>query len=138
VQLSLHYGAKYVIETIDGSGYSGYTDLLGLEGRYDISKDWDIGLQGSVLHSWNAGQLDYSEGISVGYNLMQNAWVSLGYNLTGFADKDFSQSEFTAQGPYVRFRFKFDQESVRDAAKWINGGESSGSAKSDLLTGTIQ
>jgi hypothetical protein len=119
LQISLHYGAKYVQETINGSDYSGYTDLVGVEGRYDISKDWDIGLQSSVLHSWNSGQLDYSTGISIGYNLMQNAWISLGYNLTGFNDKDFSQADFTAQGPFVRFRFKFDQDSVRDAAKWL-------------------
>ena len=119
LQLSLHYSAKYVQETIDGSDYSGYTDLLGVEGRYDISKDWDIGLQSSILHSWNSGQLDYCEGISIGYNVVQNAWISLGYNLTGFEDKDFSQAEFTARGPFVRFRFKFDQDSVRDAAKWL-------------------
>jgi uncharacterized repeat protein (TIGR01451 family) len=119
LQLSLHYGAKYVQETIEGSDFSGYTDLLGVEGRYDITKDWDIGLQSSILHSWNSGQLDYCEGISIGYNVVQNAWISLGYNLTGFKDKDFSQAEFTAKGPFVRFRFKFDQNSVRDAAKWL-------------------
>jgi len=135
MQLSLHYGAKYVLETIDGSDYSGYTDLLGLEGRYDITKDWDIGLQSSILHSWNTGQLDYSEGISVGYNVMQNAWVSLGYNLTGFDDKDFSQSNYTAQGPFLHFRFKFDQESVRDAAKWLNGNGLSNSGNTELMTG---
>jgi outer membrane protein OmpA-like peptidoglycan-associated protein len=135
MQLSLHYGAKYVLETIDGSDYSGYTDLLGVEGRYDISKDWDIGLQSSILHSWNGGQLDYSEGISVGYNVMQNAWVSLGYNLTGFDDKDFSQANYTAQGPFVHFRFKFDQESVRDAAKWLNGNGLSNSGNTELMTG---
>jgi opacity protein-like surface antigen len=119
LQLSLHYGAKYVQETIDGSDYSGFTDLVGIEGRYDITKDWDIGLQSSILHSWSSGQLDYCEGISIGYNVVQNAWISLGYNLTGFEDKDFSQAEFTARGPFVRFRFKFDQNSVRDAAKWL-------------------
>jgi uncharacterized repeat protein (TIGR01451 family) len=120
LQLSLHYGAKYNQETIDGSDYSGYTDLLGVEARYDITKDWDIGLQSSMLHSWSLGQLDYCEGISIGYNVVQNAWISLGYNLSGFEDKDFSQAEYTAQGPFVRFRFKFDQNSVRDAAKWLN------------------
>jgi hypothetical protein len=135
LQLSLHYGAKYVRETIDGSDYSGFTDLVGIEGRYDISKDWDIGLQSSILHSWNTGQLDYCEGISVGYNVMQNAWVSLGYNLTGFDDKDFSQANFTAQGPFVRFRFKFDQESVSDAAKWLNGNGLSNSGNTELMTG---
>jgi outer membrane protein OmpA-like peptidoglycan-associated protein len=121
MQLSLHYGAKYVQEKINETDYSGYTDLIGAEGRYDINKDWDVGLQGSILHSWDSGQLDYSGGVSVGYNMMQNIWISLGYNFTGFNDKDFSQADYTAQGPFVRFRLKFDQNSVQDAAKWING-----------------
>jgi opacity protein-like surface antigen len=122
-QFSLHYGAKYVQETINGSDYSGYTDLIGAEGRYDINKDWDVGLQGNILHSWNESAFDYCTGLSVGYNVMQNAWLSLGYNLTGFEDKDFSQANYTAQGPFVRFRFKFDQNSVRDAVKWLDGNK---------------
>ena len=119
-QLSLHYGAKYGRETKYGDDYSGYTDLWGVEHRYDINKDWDIGLQGSILHSWSASVFDYSGGLSVGYNIAQNAWLSLGYNFFGFEDKDFSDASYTAQGPFVRFRFKFDQNSVRDGAQWIN------------------
>ncbi|PKN38506.1 MAG: hypothetical protein CVU62_06635 [Deltaproteobacteria bacterium HGW-Deltaproteobacteria-2] len=121
MEASLHYGAKYVQEKIYDSDYSGYTDLFGAEGRYDISKNWDIGVQGSILHSWNASVFDYCTGVSIGYNIAQNAWLSLGYNLTGFEDKDFSDANYTAQGPFVRFRFKFDQNSVQDAAKWVNG-----------------
>jgi uncharacterized repeat protein (TIGR01451 family) len=120
-QVSFQYGAKYVLETIDGRNYSGYTDLVGVEGRYDLTREWDLGLRGSLLHSWSSRQLDYSTGLSVGYNIVQNAWISLGYNLLGFTDKDFSAADFTAQGPYVRFRFKFDQNSVKDALKWVNG-----------------
>jgi uncharacterized repeat protein (TIGR01451 family) len=121
LQISLHYGAKYVQEKIDDSDYAGYTDLIGIEGRYDINKDWDIGVDSSILHSWNSSQFDYCNGISAGYNLMQNVWVSLGYNLTGFKDRDFSGSDYTAQGPFIRFRIKFDQNSVSEAAKWLNG-----------------
>jgi hypothetical protein len=39
-------------------------------------------------------------------------WVSVGYNFVGFYDADFSASEFTSQGPVIRFRFKLDQSSV--------------------------
>lgn len=120
-QISLHYGAKYVQEKIEGTDYSGYTDLIGAEGRYDVNKYWDVGLHGSILHSWKAAVFDYSGGMSVGYNVAQNAWLSLGYNLAGFDDKDFSEANFTAQGPFLRFRFKFDQESVRDAIRWLDG-----------------
>jgi hypothetical protein len=119
-QMSLQYGAKYVFDTIDNRDYSGYTDLFGLEGRYDLTKKWDLGIRGSILHSWNSAVFDYSSGLSIGYNIMQNAWVSLGYNFFGFTDKDFSAADYTAQGPYLRFRFKFDQNSVKDAAKWLN------------------
>jgi hypothetical protein len=115
------YGAKYVLENIDSTDYTGFTDTLGIEGRYDLTKDWDIGLRGSVLHSWSVGQISYSAGPSVGYNVIKNAWVSVGYNLVGFADKDFSVTNATAQGPYVRFRFKFDQNSIKDALNSMNG-----------------
>jgi uncharacterized repeat protein (TIGR01451 family) len=118
-QVSLQYGAKYVQENIEGQSYSGYTDLIGVEGRYDLTRRWDVGLRTSVLHSWNSDTLDYSAGASVGCNVVKNAWVSLGYNVVGFEDEDFSRSAFTAQGPFMQFRFKFDQNSVRDLLKQI-------------------
>ena len=120
MQVSLQHGIKYVQDSIGDNTYSGVTDLFGLETRYDLSRRWDIGMHGSVLHSWNGGQLDYSLGASLGYLVMKNAWVSLGYNLLGFHDEDFSKANFTAQGPFVRFRFKFDQQSVREAVGWAN------------------
>jgi len=78
--------------------------------------------RGSVLHSWNADQFDYGTGVSVGYNIMQNAWMSVGYNFFGFEDEDFSKESFTAKGPFVQFRFKFDQQSMRDmVSRWASG-----------------
>jgi len=116
-QISLQYGLKYVEDIIDGDHYSGYTDLIGVEGRYDLTKRWDVGLRTSVLHSWRADQIDYSSGVSLGCNVIKNAWLSIGYNFIGFEDEDFSRAGFTAKGPFIQFRFKFDQESVRDALK---------------------
>jgi opacity protein-like surface antigen len=110
-----------VQDTIDGDQYSGFTDLVGIESRYDLTEKWDIGVRGSVLHSWNAGQLDYGAGLSAGYNVLQNAWVSVGYNFLGFEDQDFSKGKFTAQGPFVQFRFKFDQQSARQmVSRWVS------------------
>jgi uncharacterized repeat protein (TIGR01451 family) len=113
LQVSIQYGAKFVGDVIDGDSYSGFTDLIGLECRYDISQRLDLGFRTSVLHSWHSGQLDYSCGPSLGFNLAKNIWLSLGYNLAGFYDEDFSRINHTTQGPYVRFRLKFDQDSVK-------------------------
>lgn len=120
LQIALQYGAKYVFDTISNESYSGYTDLPGLEARYDLTKRWDIGVHASMLHSWQAEQMDYRTGLSVGYNVIKNAWISLGYNLTGFHDEDFSAADYTAQGPFIKFRLKFDQQTVREMVDWFS------------------
>ena len=113
-QLGFLYGSKYVRETIDETEYDGYIDVTGLETRYDLTPRWDIGVRGSVLHAWDASQYDYSAGASVGHSLFRNVWISLGYNVIGFEDRDFSRADATAEGAFLRFRIKFDQASIRD------------------------
>ncbi len=113
LQISFQYGAKYVKDTISGEVYDGLTQLLGSEARYDINPRWDIGAWASFLTAPDTGTSDYGAGASVGYGLMENLWLSFGYNIHGFEDDDFSQGEFTAQGPFVKFRFKFDQDDLK-------------------------
>ncbi len=113
-QLSLIWGMKYVVDDIDGDRFSGVTALYGFEYRHDLNARWDIGLHGGALHSWNADVIDYQSGLSVGHTPWRNVWVSLGYNFQGFRDDDFAGADYTAQGPFLRFRVKVDQHSLRD------------------------
>ena len=83
-------------------------------------KKVDIGINARQLHSWSIDHYDYSVGASAGYNFVENVWASIGYNLAGFRDKDFSKADYTAQGTYIKFRIKFDQQSARGMVKWIN------------------
>ncbi len=120
VQFSFYSGIKYVHDTIDGRTYSGVTDMHAAETRYNINKRWDLGAHGSVLHSWNSNNMGYSAGLSVGCMVVDNTWVSVGYNIEGFTDDDFDSAHYTAKGIYLRLRMKFDQQSVREAAAWLN------------------
>jgi hypothetical protein len=45
--------------------------------------------------------------------MARNVWMSLGYNFDGFSDDDFSASEYTAEGVFLKYRLKFDQYSAR-------------------------
>ncbi|MGL6159618.1 OmpA family protein [Microbulbifer sp.] len=108
-QWSLYYGAKYVLDSFDGEEYSGYTDMLGVEIRHDLSEWLDLGLQASALNSWNAGTHLYSFGPQLGFSPVRDGWITLGWNLRGFRDRDFEAARYTAQGPYLQLRFKFDQ-----------------------------
>lgn len=110
-QIALQYGLKYVHDSIDSTAYKGFTDLIGIEARQDLGKRWDIGLHGGMLHSWQAGTRNYQLGVSLGFKLVDNAWLSVGYNQRGFLDADFAGAEYRARGIYLNLRVKFDQDS---------------------------
>ena len=92
----------------------GFIDLTAIELRRDLNGRWDIGAHGSLRHSWKSSTLDSAYGISVGYEMATNLWLSMGYSFAGFRDADFSGSEYRSEGPYLRMRFKFDQQTVKD------------------------
>jgi len=119
-EFGLHYGLKHVIDEIDEVEYRSWTDLIGINARYDINAKWSVGLQGSVLHSYTGENVDYGIGAFVSATPWQNAEVTLGYNIEGFDDDDFSQQNYYHEGPYLRVRMKFDQESIREVAKRVS------------------
>jgi len=51
-------------------------------------------------------------GGEVGFQLQKNLWLSGGYNVTGFADRDLVSSNFTTRGGFFRLRMKFDESAV--------------------------
>lgn len=112
------HGIKYVVDTFDGDQYSGFTNLLGAEYRHDITHRWDVGAQVSSLISNVGNSRQYSWGVSTGYSLMKNLWVSVGVNMKGFTDEDFSGANYTATGVYAKFRFALDQLTTRSALAW--------------------
>jgi hypothetical protein len=114
LQASLYYGSKYVFDRFDGADYEGYTDVLGLEVRRDVSRLFDMGLNAAVQHGWKADTLAYSFGPSVGIAPFANAWLNVGYNVVGFDDPDADEGRYTRQGPYATVRFKFDQLTLDD------------------------
>jgi hypothetical protein len=114
LQMSLQYGSKYLLDTIDDTKYDGYVDLWGLQLRRDLGTRWDLGLNGRLKSSHETNIVESSYGVELGYQLKTNLWVSLGYNFTGFEDDDFSSADYTSKGPYLKFRYKFDQKTILD------------------------
>ena len=120
-EIGAQYGLKHVTDEIDSQEYNSWTDLLGIDVRYDITEKWSFGLQGSVLHSYTADNFDYGFGAFVDTTIWKNSALTLGYNIEGFDDEDFSQQNYYYEGPYIRFRMKFDQDSMKDLAKGVLG-----------------
>jgi len=115
-QLSLQYAFKYVRAEFGSDAYAGYTDLTGVDFARGFAGRWEAGLHASLLHSWESDVVDYGAGIDVSYNVRDNVWLTLGYNVAGFHDGDLAASRYTAQGPYLRVAIKADQETLRRIA----------------------
>ena len=118
-EISFQHGCKYVIDKIEDYEHTGITQLVGIDARYDITEKIEIGAQGSVLYAQSADNWDYGYGIYAGYNMMTNMIVSVGYNVEGFEDRDFSLQTYRIDGPYFRFKMKVDQHSMKDAVKMM-------------------
>jgi hypothetical protein len=109
LQVSAYLGVKFVRSTFDADVYKGSTQVLALEGRYDLSRRVDLGLAVAVRRVGATGDLAYAFGPSIGVSPATNTWISVGWNVRGFHDRDFEDTRYTRQGAYVTARFKFDQ-----------------------------
>ena len=119
-QLSTQYGFKRILDQYSNEDYASTVHYIAGEWRHQLSETWDIGAHGRELI--NVGeQRQNSYGLSVGIRPVKNLWTSIGFNFEGFVDNDFSAANYTAQGVYLKLRFKADQDtlsSLRQAFNW--------------------
>ncbi|WP_288378784.1 SdrD B-like domain-containing protein, partial [uncultured Massilia sp.] len=84
--------------------------LLGVRATHMIAKDWDVGASAQVLLDGGAAKgRQFGAGVEAGYRLRDNIWVSAGYNLLGFRERDLAGADATQKGVYLRLRMKFDE-----------------------------
>ena len=80
-------------------------------GRTFWAMEW--GATGELIGWCGLQYLPDTDETEVGYLLAKNLWVSGGYNFAGYHDRDFEDVDYTQQGPYLRLRFKFDENNLR-------------------------
>ena len=96
--------------TDDSFGLVSKSEVYLLSGRMtvDLSRDWDVSVQASVLASRGFSDRQVGLGAEVGYQMADNLWLSAGYNLFGFKEKDISP-DINDNGFFIRLRYKFDE-----------------------------
>ncbi len=111
-EVSLFWGSRYVADRIDQDDVSGWSNVVGADIRFDLSQTVDVGLAGTVRESNGGKAISYSGGPSISLSPFENSYITLGYNVVGFHDRDYSDARYTRSGPYVTLRLKFDQNSI--------------------------
>jgi hypothetical protein len=108
--LSGRVAGKTANETFDGVAAPRYSAVL-MSGRavYDVNERFDVGVLAGVLYSPQGPTRQGAIGFEIGYIVQANLRLGVGYNFSGFNDRDMSGSDYTAQGVFLRMRFKFDE-----------------------------
>lgn len=113
-ELSLFWGSRYASERLGTDDVAGWSNALGTDFRLDLAETFDIGIAATVRHGAGARALSWSAGPNIGFTPVENSWISVGWNVVGFHDRDFEEARYTRSGPYLQLRFKFDQLSLQE------------------------
>ena len=116
--VALGWAGKLVREESPGGGVlAGGGQWFRVRATRDLTRDWDVGWQTSVLTGRRFTQHQWGLGAEVGRRLPGDAWLSLGYNRFGYADDELTGEEWTRDGGYLRIRVKFDERLLQRGAE---------------------
>ena len=108
-ELSLFWGTRYVFDRFGADDLKGWSNVIGSDIRFDLGNTLDIGLSGNIRQNPGGRSYSFAGGPTIGISPIKNSYISVGYNVTGFRDRDFDDARYTRSGPFVTLRLKFDQ-----------------------------
>jgi hypothetical protein len=111
--LTGRYAGKLLSDGSNDLQSTSKTHLVSGRMLVDLSERWDLGLASSSLFSQDLSQRQYGLGAELGYRIARNLWLSAGYNVLGYEDRDLAGDDTTRRGAYIRLRFKFDEHLFR-------------------------
>jgi uncharacterized repeat protein (TIGR01451 family) len=113
---NLQLTGKYAGKLEQDDCFTSYTDLITARLVYDLSGRFDIGAEYRLLTSHLTNTLLHGGSVEIGYRMMDQLWLSLGYSFDRF-DADLAGDSYEGEGPYLKLRFKFDEKSLQTIRK---------------------
>ncbi|WP_374530974.1 hypothetical protein [Novosphingobium sp.] len=107
-EVSAFVAARYNFDSVEGFDLSGTTLFGGLNARLGLSEHFDLGASLTVRTNLSDHTTSFSYGPQISFNPANDMLLTLGYNISGYRDRDFSAAENTDKGLYVAVKFKFD------------------------------
>ncbi|UYV15418.1 carboxypeptidase-like regulatory domain-containing protein [Porphyrobacter sp. ULC335] len=111
-EIGVFLGTRYGFNRVEGLDLAGLTALAGLDLRIGLSSAIDIGGSASIRASVTDGSYSYAFGPQASFVVAKETILSLGYNIAGFRDPDFSLDRPLDQGLFAGIRFKFDADTL--------------------------
>lgn len=112
VRPDLQLMAKYAGKLEKDDSFSSYTDMIAGRFVYDLSDRFDVGAEYRLLTSHLTQTRLHGGSVEFGYRVIEDLWLSLGYSFDRF-DEDLAGDSYRGEGPYLKLRFKFDENTLR-------------------------
>ncbi|MBI3945957.1 MAG: hypothetical protein HY321_08560 [Armatimonadetes bacterium] len=108
-QVSAKYAFRQATAALDGVQTKSFTDLF--LGRFTRHLDprWNVSGEFRILRQHETDTVSAGYGLEIGYQPRRDLMLGFGYNLAGQNDA-LSEGHRWAQGPYMRFGLKFDED----------------------------
>lgn len=111
-EIGLFTAVRHTFDSFEGYDLEGTSLIGGLDGRIGIDKSVEIGAVGTVRHDLTSGTTHFAIGPQIGVSLVKDTLITVGYNITGYRDPDFTAARQTTEGVFVAIRMKFDSNSL--------------------------
>jgi hypothetical protein len=106
-EIGLFLGTRYSFESVEGLAIGGLTALAGLDLRIGLSDRVDIGATANLRANVTDGAYSYTYGPQASVVVSEGVILTMGYNIEGFRDPDFSGTRNLDRGFFAAVRAKF-------------------------------
>ncbi|MCB2089507.1 MAG: hypothetical protein R3E18_12835 [Sphingomonadaceae bacterium] len=111
-EFGLFVGGRYNFDSYGDFDLSGVTVVGGADARIGIGDSFEIGGRATVRSNLKDGATSFAIGPQIGFVPADGMLLTLGYNIEGFRDRDFSDARSTDKGFYASIRMKFDSDTL--------------------------
>ena len=108
--MNARHASKWVTESIGDLRGASRAQLYSGRLTWDFTERWDASVMASTLNDRATGTRQRGLGLELGYLVQANLWISAGFNVFGYRDRDLTPGEPTDRGFFLRLRFKFDED----------------------------
>ena len=110
-EIGLFLGARYNLDRLEAQDITSTALMGGLDARIGIGERIEVGASASVRANLTDDTTAFAFGPQIGITPAKNTLLTVGYNVKGFRDADFSVARHTDDGLYAAVKIKFDSSS---------------------------
>lgn len=111
-ELALFAAVRHNFDRIEEFDIVGTSLLGGLDARIGLGRHFEIGGQGTVRYNLSDHTTVFAIGPQIGIVPAEDVLFTIGYNVSGFRDRDFAASRNTDQGLFASVKLKFDADTL--------------------------